>query len=63
MPSIEEIPYAIPDGCGRLRRILRYGALIAAAKDTMEGANLPAVALKVPLTVEAGTGRNWAEAH
>ncbi|MFM7655192.1 MAG: DNA polymerase, partial [Paracoccaceae bacterium] len=38
-------------------------ALIAAAKDTMEGANLPAVALKVPLTVEAGTGRNWAEAH
>ena len=38
-------------------------ALIAAAKETMEGANLPAVALKVPLTVEAGTGRNWAEAH
>lgn len=38
-------------------------ALIAAAKATMEGANLPAVALKVPLTVEAGMGRNWAEAH
>ncbi|NEY89784.1 DNA polymerase I [Tabrizicola oligotrophica] len=38
-------------------------ALIAAAKATMEGANLPAVDLKVPLTVEAGTGRNWAEAH
>jgi DNA polymerase-1 len=38
-------------------------ALIAAAKDTMEGANRPAVALKVPLTVEAGVGRNWAEAH
>lgn len=38
-------------------------ALIAAAKATMEGANLPAVDLKVPLTVEAGTGRTWAAAH
>jgi DNA polymerase-1 len=38
-------------------------ALIAAARATMEGANQPVVHLKVPLTVEAGTGRNWAEAH
>lgn len=38
-------------------------ALIARAKDVMEGAAHPAVDLKVPLVVEAGTGRNWAEAH
>ena len=38
-------------------------ALIAAAKAVMEGAAHPAVALKVPLIVEAGIGRNWAEAH
>ena len=38
-------------------------ALIAAAKATMEGAHRPAVDLKVALTVEAGMGRNWAEAH
>jgi DNA polymerase-1 len=37
--------------------------LITAAKDTMEGAAHPAVALKVHLAVEAGKGRNWAEAH
>ena len=37
--------------------------LITAAKDTMEGAAHPAVALNVHLAVEAGTGRNWAEAH
>jgi DNA polymerase I-like protein with 3'-5' exonuclease and polymerase domains len=29
----------------------------------MQEANLPVVYLKVPLTVEAGTGRTWAEAH
>ncbi|MCX7643807.1 MAG: DNA polymerase I [Rhodobacteraceae bacterium] len=38
-------------------------ALIAAAKATMEGAALPAVHLDVPLTVDAGAGANWAEAH
>ncbi len=37
--------------------------LITAAKDTMEGAAHPAVALRVHLAVEAGQGRNWAEAH
>ncbi len=38
-------------------------ALIAVAKDIMEGAPLPAVHLKVPLIVEAGQGPNWAAAH
>jgi DNA polymerase-1 len=37
--------------------------LIKAARDVMEGAADPAVKLKVPLVVEAGQGRNWAEAH
>lgn len=37
--------------------------LIAAAKKTMEGAAMPAVALDVPLIVDAGQGTNWAEAH
>ncbi|MFV0244612.1 MAG: DNA polymerase I [Qingshengfaniella sp.] len=38
-------------------------ALIARVRDVMEGAADPAVHLSVPLTVEAGQGRNWAEAH
>ena len=37
--------------------------LIKAAKDTMETAAHPAVSLNVHLAVEAGKGRNWAEAH
>lgn len=37
--------------------------LIAAAKDVMEGAAMPAVKLDVHLTVEAGRGTNWAAAH
>jgi DNA polymerase-1 len=37
--------------------------LIARARDVMEGAAHPAVHLAVPLTVDAGRGRNWAEAH
>ncbi len=41
----------------------RADDLAKAAKDVMEDANLPAVALKVPLTVESGKGRTWAEAH
>lgn len=31
--------------------------------EVMEGAPLPAIALSVPLTVEAKAGRNWDEAH
>jgi len=37
--------------------------LIPIAKDIMEQASAPAVALNVHLAVEAGKGRNWAEAH
>ncbi|NNL17448.1 MAG: DNA polymerase I [Boseongicola sp.] len=37
--------------------------LIAVAKGVMEGASMPAVDLTVPLTVDAGRGANWAEAH
>ncbi len=37
--------------------------LIAIARDIMEGAAMPAVKLNVPLTVDAGQGANWAEAH
>jgi DNA polymerase-1 len=38
-------------------------AVIAQVKDVMEGAADPAVHLTVPLTVDAGRGANWAEAH
>jgi DNA polymerase-1 len=37
--------------------------LAARAKAVMEAAADPAVAFKVPLIVEAGQGRTWAEAH
>ena len=37
--------------------------LIARAREVMEGASDPAVKLSVPLTVDAGQGANWAEAH
>ncbi|MDJ0638366.1 MAG: DNA polymerase I [Paracoccaceae bacterium] len=37
--------------------------LIGIARDIMEKAPLPAVALDVPLVVDAGQGANWAEAH
>jgi DNA polymerase-1 len=39
------------------------GPLIAAARSIMEGAAAPAVHLTVPITVDAGQGANWAEAH
>jgi DNA polymerase I len=38
-------------------------ALIPRVRDVMEGAAEPAVKLTVPLTVDAGRGANWAEAH
>ena len=38
-------------------------ALIAAARQVMEGAAEPAIKLSVPLTVDAGQGASWAEAH
>lgn len=37
--------------------------LIATAREVMEGAAHPAVHLDVPLTVDAGVGATWAEAH
>ncbi len=37
--------------------------LITRARDVMEAAADPAVHLSVPLTVDAGQGANWAEAH
>ena len=37
--------------------------LIETAKTVMEGAAMPAVDLDVRLTVDAGQGKNWAEAH
>ena len=37
--------------------------LIPIAREVMEGSSHPAVSLKVHLAVEAGKGRNWAEAH
>jgi DNA polymerase I len=37
--------------------------LISVAKEVMESAAHPAVTLNVHLAVEAGTGKNWAEAH
>jgi DNA polymerase I len=37
--------------------------LALVAKEVMETASTPAVALKVHLAVESGKGRNWAEAH
>ncbi len=36
---------------------------IAVVKDVMEGAAMPAVKIDVPLTVDAGQGPNWAQAH
>ncbi len=36
---------------------------IAVVRKVMEGAAMPAVKLDVPLVVDAGVGKNWAEAH
>ncbi len=38
-------------------------AVINAARDVMESAAEPVVKLTVPLTVDAGQGANWAQAH
>jgi len=38
-------------------------ATIAAVREVMEAATRPALELSVPLVVEAGHGRSWAEAH
>ena len=36
---------------------------ISIVKDVMETASLPALEMSIPLTVDAGQGCNWAEAH
>ena len=48
-----------------LGAVLTLVFLLAAVKlcAAMEGAALPAVALDVPLVVDAGQGASWAEAH
>jgi DNA polymerase-1 len=38
-------------------------ALVERAREAMEASPLPAVALSVPLIVDAGRGPNWAAAH
>jgi DNA polymerase-1 len=38
-------------------------ALIERAREVMVAANLPVRPLSVPIVVDAGTGRSWAEAH
>jgi DNA polymerase-1 len=38
-------------------------ALITVAKETMQGATLPALSLSVPLVVDARAASNWADAH
>ena len=42
-----------------------FGAdtLITRAREVMEGANMPAIQLSVPLVVDAGKGKSWAAAH
>jgi len=37
--------------------------LIGVAREIMEGAAAPAVKMDVALSVDAGRGSNWAEAH
>ena len=55
--------FAIPDASSVIQLPWKKEVAWVAARATMEGANQPVVHLKVPLTVEAGTGRTWAEAH
>ncbi|KIT17038.1 DNA polymerase I [Jannaschia aquimarina] len=38
-------------------------ALIERAREVMEGANMPVRSLSVPIVVDAGVGKTWAEAH
>ncbi len=51
----DELLFEVPDK--------EAAATIACLKPVMEKAALPMVALSVPLVVDAGTGKNWAEAH
>ncbi len=51
----DELIFEVPEGA--------VDATITAVREVMAGAAMPAVALDVPLVVDAGQGLNWAEAH
>ncbi|OWU82725.1 DNA polymerase I [Phaeobacter sp. 22II1-1F12B] len=51
----DELLFEVPDD--------HVDQTIEKAREVMESAALPAVDLAVPLTVDAGRGQNWAEAH
>lgn len=51
----DELVFEAPEG--------KADAVIACVKEVMEGAAAPILDLAVPLVVEAGTGKSWAEAH
>jgi DNA polymerase-1 len=51
----DELLFEVEDGA--------VDALVGVARSVMEGAAEPVVKLDVPLVVDAGQGRNWAEAH
>jgi DNA polymerase-1 len=36
---------------------------ITVVKEVMENASMPIIEMDVPLIVDAGQGKNWAEAH
>ena len=51
----DELLFEVPEA--------ELAATAAVARETMEGAALPAVELSVPLVAEAGHGPSWADAH
>ncbi|SEW28377.1 DNA polymerase I [Aliiroseovarius sediminilitoris] len=51
----DELIFEVEDGA--------VDEVIEVVRDVMEGAAEPAVKLDLPLTVDAGIGMNWAEAH
>ncbi len=51
----DELVFEVEDGA--------VDEVIGRVRDVMEGAAAPAVALDVPLVVDAGVGAHWAEAH
>ncbi|MBM3558616.1 MAG: DNA polymerase I, partial [Alphaproteobacteria bacterium] len=51
----DELLFEVPEA--------EVAATVAAVKDVMENATLPALVMKVPLVADAGIGRTWDEAH
>ena len=61
-----ELRYRMHHRAGRAIQAVLEGAVdetVTRVREVMEGAAMPAVKLAVPLTVDAGQGANWAEAH